>query len=408
MRRLAASLVLCLTLSLGAEEELKSQTPLQAIAQGNSAFGLKLYGQIIQGDDNICISPINISAALVIPYLGAVGDTKSEMQTVLNYTLESPQLEHTFQGLTHFLTKHPSNYPVSYRVLMADSLWIQDKLRVNSKFMATARKELDADVQRVDFINQTETARTKINRWVSHHTSGKITELLSKGILDTSTRMVVVSALYLKAKWMSPFTIGLTRNDTFIANKVLTKSVPMMQQTAEFPFYDGDTFSMLELELELPAADAPALVVDFVLPKDKHGLPELENQLSPEVLQGWLERLTNTHVAITLPKFTIRQTLNLSKTLQNMGMKAAFQGNADFSGITGTKDLYISDVVHQTYFDCAEGGVEAAAATGAIMNMKSSLETERPKVFRADHPFLFILRERTTGTILFLGRVTNP
>lgn len=381
--------------------------PKNSTAEDQNKFGWELYRIVKKDEGNLCFSPFSIVSALSIPYLGAEGKTQQQMRETLFFAATPTEQAQSIFKLDDFLTRHPTNYPQSYRILTANSLWVQERMRLQSSFLSAVRRDFRSTVQRVNFINATEVSRGKINRWVSHQTNNKIVELIPKGFLTPSTRMVVASALFLKAHWMKPFSKNETHQYPFFLIGKKTITVPMMYQIGSYPYLELDDVTVLELPLERPSNEAPELVVDIVLPKDKKGLQELEDKLSLSTLQSWFEKMQNSDVSVTLPKFIVNQSLALVDAFKEMGMVAPFTDQADFSGITGNKDLMISKIIHQAYFDLAEGGVEAAAATAASMSL-TSMPIDTPKVFKADRPFLFFLRDRQTGVILFIGRLMDP
>ena len=332
MKRLWVLLLLSSALSANepAEQQSENSDSVQTLAANNGYFGWDLYQQVRAESENICFSPYSITSALMIPYIGAKGETKTQMAKGLKLEMSSPELEMAFGQLNAQLTQHPTNYPQSFRVLIANSLWVQERMRLQGQFLADVRKNFRSVVQRVDFINRTELARDRINRWVAHHTHNRVTDLIQRGILDHTTRMVVVSALFLKAKWLMPFSSRNTHLLPFFPNSRKTLNVSMMQQTDRFPFLEEKEALVLELPLERPSPDGPELVLDLVLPKRIDGIEVLENRLSATVLNSWFDKLQNERVTAIIPKFTVRQSLGLVESLMKMGLTLPFSSEADF------------------------------------------------------------------------------
>lgn len=354
-----------------------------------------LYNTLDEGSH--CISPYSIASALFIPYAGANGETKTQMATALNFTLPLPVLADHLATQNRLLTYHPSNYPDTFHISIANSLWIQNNARLLPSFLKITQHELGATVRTVDFAKQTEASRNRINQWVNRETFGKIPELLREGSINANTQMVVVSALYLKAKWMNPFNPDNTQAQPFFSSKEVTQTLPMMTQTESFGYVENADYQAVSLPLEKPGREGPHLSLTLILPKagDYH--------LEAESLAALFPSLQMQRVKVTIPRFEMRDRMSVKDSLAKLGMQDAFTEQADFFGIMENQPLFISDVIHETYFNVAEFGIEAAAATAVIM-MKTSLPVGEPKEFKADRPFFFVLRDSATEEILFIGR----
>jgi serpin B len=255
----------------------------------------------------------------------------------------------------------------------------------------------------VDFVTAAEAARKTINDWVENQTNSKIKNLIPEGVLDSMTRLVLTNAIYFKGNWARQFKKERTQNVPFTllnGNKV---DVPMMSQTADFNYIQTESFQ----GLELPYVNNELSMI-ILLPKNSNGLPELEGTVTINNLSKWLNELRKREVIVFVPKFKMTSQFGLADVLKAMGMTNAFVPDvADFSGINGKRDLFISAVIHKAYVEVNEEGTEAAAATGVVMKLTSAGPTQTP-VFRADHPFLFVIRDNHSGSILFIGRVMNP
>lgn len=383
--------IFCLVLSpLYADEGAK-----ESLVENNLDFGINLYNTI-SSTTNPCISPYSITSALFVPYAGAKGETKDQMAATLKFALPAPLLANAYSELNRKLTYHPSNYPESFRINIANSLWVQNSERILPSFLKIVQHELGATVRSTDFIKQTEASRDKINDWVSHATNAKITDLLSEGTITSGTRMVVVSALYLKGEWLSPFNVQNTHLDTFFPTKSETKTLSMMNQTESLPYFENESVQAVELAVESPSPDAPKLALTVMLPKNG-------DEVTSEMLNQVFDGMKQERVNLTIPKFQMRSRMSVKESLAKLGMEKAFTADADFTGIMEKSGLTISDVIHETYLNVAEAGIEAAAATAVVM-MKTSLPIGEPKVFKADKPFFFVLRDTKSGIALFLGR----
>ena len=244
-------------------------------------------------------------------------------------------------------------------------------------FLATTRRNYRAGLREVDFVKQTEAARRTINRWVERQTRDKIKDLLAKGTLTPMTRLVLTNAIYFKGDWASQFKKKNTKDAPFKLSAGKSVKAPMMK-----------------------------LSMVIFLPKKVDGLPDVEKSLGKTGPDALLKKLHEQEVVVSVPKFKMTSQFGLKKVLTAMGMKDAFTGKADFSGMNGRKDLFISAVIHKAFVDVNEEGTEAAAATAVVM--VGGAAPAPPPVFRADHPFLFLIRHEKTGVVLFMGRVMSP
>jgi serpin B len=268
-----------------------------------------------------------------------------------------------------------------------------------------ATYQYDAKLEQVDFQTQAESARKEINDWVSDKTKGKIADLIGPGVLNAATRLALVNAIYFKGRWLHEFKKVRTKDQPFFFNRdEKVVRTMLMNQSARFGYAETDSLQLLEMPYM--GGDVSMVVL---LPKEKGGLKALENSLTQKHLNDWLAQVSPHEVNVFLPKFKMTQEFGLARTLQAMGMTAAFSPpRADFSDMDGAKDLYISAVVHKAFVEVNEEGTEAAAAT-AVGVSRSAMQRPQPMpFFRADHPFLFLIRDTHSGSILFMGRVTNP
>ena len=371
-----------------------------ALVPGNTQFALNLYDRLRSRKGNLFLSPYSISSALAMTYAGARGNTAKEMADVLGFELEADALHATFGALTGSLNEKGKEG--SFELSVANALWGQKGCNFLDSFLNLNSTYYGAGLNSVDFEGSTEGARQTINAWVEKETRDKIKELLKQGVLSTATRLVLTNAIYFRGNWASQFKEEHTTDGTFNVSATESVMVPMMHKTEEFGYMQTDTFQALELPYE---GDDLSMIV--LLPRDIEGLDALEQSLAMETLKGLLAELIKQKVVVTLPRFKMTSEFSLAETLAAMGMKDAFSlVTADFSGMTGRRDLFIDAVVHKAYVDVNEEGTEAAAATGVVMKLTAM--REEPLAFRADHPFMFLIRDITSGSILFMGRVVNP
>ena len=390
------------------KEESASKIPQEAQEAAKSAnvFAVEFYQRIAE-KNNVCFSPFSISSAFAMVYSGAKGDTQKEIASVLHYPKSAEELDKGWFWLNKFLTFYPSNSSEDIRLRIANSLWIQTNFPVLPAFRDMMTKYFNGVFRFVDFKVKAEVARATINAWVKQNTFGKIVDILTPQALDSSTRMILVSALYMKAKWKNPFDVHETSQQPFFAEDNSTQTALAMSQSAYFPYLNVPEAEILEMPYVMSRKDGPQFSMLVILPHQRDGLPDMEKNLSAEKIEQWLKGLVNTHVLLTIPKFKALESINLNEILIHSGMNLPFSDNADFSGISGVKGLKIGNVSHKVYLSVDETGSEAAAATAIGMNTTAVLQ-KSPVIFQADHPFLYIIFEKTTGIILFMGRLAEP
>ena len=373
-----------------------------AIVRGDNQFAVDLYAQLDreQAGKNLFFSPTSISVALAMTAAGARGLTQSEMAEVLHLDADLAQVHSHYHRLLE--QWNAVGEKRAYQLRVANRLWGQKGCSIRPEFLALTRQQYGAEMLLVDFA-QAEAASREINRWVEQQTNDKIKDLIPPSSLNAMTRLVLTNAVYFKGDWVQPFDKRNTREEDFAVSAQEKVKVPLMHQQAKMGYAEEETFQVLELPY---AGQELSMVV--LLPKNAGGLPELEKALTVDSLAALLSKLRVREVNAYLPKFKLETSFGLNPTLEAMGMKRAFTREADFSGISSTEALYISAVLHKAYVDVNEEGTEAAAATGVVMKAMAARHPQPIPVFRADHPFLFLIRDTKTVSILFLGRLTKP
>jgi serpin B len=371
---------------------------LRAVAESNNQFAFDVYKRLGESEGNLLFSPASISTALAMTFAGAGGETKTQIANVLHFDRPESETMLGFGTLTSILN---SNEP-GYRLNMANRLWAQKGHRFEQPFLAITRDRFMAELEPLDFA-QSEQARQTINSWVEKETGGKIQDLIPSGLLNEMTRLVLTNAIYFKGMWESPFSKSATEDAPFHLSNDKQLHVPMMLKVEDFGYFAADAVDVLEL----PYGGRDLSMV-VLLPKKFDGLSELEAQLTSESVRDLTSKLRNREVRVYMPKFKTTSEFMMSDVLRAMGMPLAFSDQADFSGISVDEALKISEVVHKAFVDVNEEGTEAAAATGIAIAPTSAVSPEEPPTFRADHPFVFFIRDNRTGAVLFLGRVVNP
>jgi serpin B len=375
-------------------------TGINSVVNANNQFALDLYLQLKKSTGNIFFSPYSISTALAMTYEGARGKTAQEMQSVFHFPTDEKLRRSSFAAIQNQINKSDSKYKLS----IANALWAQNDYSFLSEYTNVLQQYYGGKATNVDFKNSTEESRQIINKWVEDKTNNKIKNLFPAGSLDSMTRLVLTNAIYFKGTWIKQFEKKQTRDTDFRVNATSIVKVPMMQRTGEdakFNYTESDNLQILEMPYE---GDKLSMIV--LLPKNDN-LSSLESSLSLGKINDWRSKLREQRVDVFMPKFTFDTKYSMNETLANMGMPTAFTYSADFSGMDGTQDLYIQKVIHQAFVDVNEEGTEAAAATGVSVGLKSAMPQQTP-IFRADHPFVFIIQDKENGNILFLGRVSNP
>jgi len=404
MKLLWSLLIPCLVVppgAPGADVKPSATVDRTAVTKGNNIFAVALYGQLRHQSGNLFFSPESISTALAMAYAGARGSTASEMGKTLHFTLPPDKLHPAMGALLRDLNANHDGY----RLSVANALWAQQGYTFLDDFLNLLKSDYDAGLNQVDFKGATEAARLTINQWVEQKTQDRIKDLLQPGALRPDTRLVLTNAIYFKGDWETQFDKAQTRNEDFHLSPAQTATVPLMHRDGRFSYFDGGTFQVLEIPYK-----SKELSMIVFLPKDAGGLAALEQSLNGSDLQQWLSKLVSVpKVIVTMPKFKMTRQFELGATLSAMGMPQAFHGNADFSGMTGHRDFAISEVIHKAYVDVNEEGTEAAAATAVTMRALAMRAPEGPPpVFRADHPFVFMIRDNRSSSILFMGRLADP
>ncbi|MFP4027749.1 MAG: serpin family protein [Candidatus Brocadiia bacterium] len=393
------------SVTVGREKSTKTRSthPLRAIADSNNAFAFDLFRQLSPGEPekqrNIFFSPFSISAALTMTYAGARGKTSWEMKNVLRFQIPDEKLHAASGRIADRLIAGSKEKP--YQVNVANALWGQKGGGFRRQFVSLVEKNYGAGLRTVDFKSQTETARKTINDWVAEETKNQIKDLLKKDDVNPAVRLILTNAIYFLGTWESKFGENLTQKKPFHLSGGKTVQVPMMNQTESFRYGKFGDIQCLELPYK-----GDDLVMLVLLPK-KGTLDQLTKRLSAQTLRIWRRQLQARRVTVEIPRFKLKYRICLKKNLKAMGMTDAFSPkNADFSGIAGRRDLFISKVIHEAFGDVNEKGTEAAAATAVAMERESI--SSPPVVFKADHPFVFAVCDKKTGTILFLGQLMSP
>lgn len=412
MKPLIPLLIPCLVLPVAAcaAELPTTATSNEAkAAQGNNALAIELYVRLRKQSGNLFFSPESISTALAMTYAGARADTAAEMAKTLHFTLSPGQLHPAMRALL----RDRNAAHDGYRLKEAYALWVQTGYSLLPEFLKLTKDNYEAGLNQVDFGGATEASWQTINLWIEQRTENKIRELLRPGSLASDTRLLLTNAIYFKGDWEQRFKHEDTKYEDFRLFAARTIKTPLMHIMKGFNYFDGGSFQALEIPYK-----KKELSMIVLLPKAMEGLSAFEQSLTPASMQQLLGQLQPaSEVIVTIPKFKMEAEFRLKDTLIEMGMKEAFDVKiADFGGLASREtmqrdgNLSISAVIHKAYVDVNEEGTEAAAAT-AVTAIPLAVRPTRPTppiVFHADHPFMFLIRDNRSGSILFIGRVTNP
>jgi serpin B len=377
---------------------------LNNVVDANNQFAFDLYSKYESKEGNMFFSPYSISSALAMTYEGAKGKTAAEMQSVLHLSNDKATIHSGFADINTGLNKADKSYQLS----VANALWAQKDYPFKQDYFDTVNTYYGGKVANLDFVKETEKSRVTINTWVENNTNDRIKDLIPKGLITNDTRLVLTNAIYFKANWTNKFDAKDTSDEQFKLGSGDKITTSMMYQTTFFNYSENDETQMLEMDYL--GNDLSMLII---LPKEDN-LSQVESGLTIDELNTLKKDMKTYNVKVTLPKFKFETKYFMKQDLIDMGMPTAFDGSqADFTGMwtrQNNENLYISQVIHQTFIEVAENGTEAAAATAVIIMETSSVQIEQEPVvvFNADHPFMFIIQEKATGNILFMGRLSDP
>jgi len=381
------------------------QADLAAQVSGNSAFAVDLHKALSGQKGNLFYSPYSISLALAMTYAGARGDTESQMADALHYTLPQSALHPAFNALDQALASRGQGAQgkdgTPFRLSIANSIWGQKGFKFLPAFLDVLAENYGAGLRLLDFAASPEPSRATINQWVSDQTAGKIPDLLPQGSIDSDTRLVLANAIYFNAAWRDPFEKADTRDGAFHLLEGGQTTVPMMSATHYYGYAAGAGYQAVKLPYSGGDTDM------VILLPDSGGFSAFEGSLDAATMDTIIGDLETRRVALVMPRFTFKSEFRLSDALKDMGMTLAFSEQADFSGMDGKRDLLIDQVYHQAFVAVDEAGTEAAAAT-AVVIAPTSAQPAPPIEVTVDRPFLFLIRDTQTGSILFVGRVLNP
>ena len=381
-----------------------NEADLATLVDGSSAFAFDLYQALREADGNLFYSPYSISLALAMTYAGARGETAQQIADTLHFTLPQNRLHSAFNSQDLELGRRGEGAKgkdgEGFRLNIVNAIWGQKDYEFLSEFLDLLAENYGAGLRILDFASAPEESRITINNWVSEQTEGRIEDLIPKGLIDTLTRLVLTNAIYFNAAWQYPFQEDMTEDGPFYLLDGGEVTVPMMRQAELLGYAEGDGYQAVELPY-----DGGELSMVLLLPQAGH-FEAFEGSLDTQQVDGIIAGLEHRQVTLAMPRFEFESDFSLRETLVALGMPVAFSGEADFSGMTGNRDLFIADVIHKAFVSVDEAGTEAAAATAVVM--PTAMPPEEPVEVTVNRPFIFLIHDIETGNILFVGRVVNP
>ncbi|MGV8119997.1 MAG: serpin family protein [Candidatus Xenobiia bacterium LiM19] len=369
-------------------------------AESINSFALDLYKKLSPGNDNVFFSPYSITTALAMTYLGARGKTADEMAAALHFTLPPAEMHNALGSLVKELNGRGKDG--SFQLVVANRLWGQTGYKFLQSYIKDAENYYGSGLTELDFAKEAEKSRRIINTWIEKQTTGRIKDLIPSGLIDSSTVLVLTNAIYFKSEWMTQFDKNKTHKEPFFITESKSVNIDLMNKQLDCRYFSNDAVAVAEIPYK-----KGELSMLILLPGKKDGLKDLESTLTTQRLNEFTAGLRSSKVNVSMPKFKVTGSLlKLKPILMTLGMNAPFV-RADFSGIDGTTQLFISDVLHKAFVDVNEEGTEAAAAT-AVMTARGGMSMRDTPVFKADHPFIYMIRHRKSGAILFMGCLKTP
>lgn len=386
--------------STGPISETPELTPVEkSVVQAENDFGIRLFRKIVasESDTNIFISPLSVSMALGMTLNGANGTTWQAMQSTLGFEgLSNPQINESYQNLLQIL----SGLDPKVQFQIANSIWYRQGFTFDTEFIKLNQTYFDAEVSGLDF-SQPAAAGT-MNQWIEDKTNGRIQNMIQPPI-DPQKIMFLINAIYFKGSWKFQFDETKTRDDYFYTAYESRQPCRMMVQRSKYLYFENDAFQAIDL----PYGDGDFITTIF-LPTNENQLDQFIAEMTPEKFQNWLTKFKADSVTLFLPRFKLEYKITLNDVLSALGMEVAFTDAADFTKMYAPGGIFISQVLHQSFLEVNEEGTEAAAATVVEMTLTSIGGGSRQITMYINRPFLFIIRDRITGTILFAGKIMNP
>lgn len=377
---------------------LRAEDSKLSLSNSINHSGMFLY-YIIDKSNNTIISPLSVNSTLIMAYMGARGQTAHEMANALHLTLPQNEVAATYHEMISHLGKG---------VKLGTSLWLNEDTSILSTYKKMVENDFNGVIKKVSFLKPKSTAK-EMNNWIYNHSGKKVSQFINPSTISESTKMVLLNTLFLKGQWQSPFPTQKSGMSQFETPSGKIINCKMMNQQSNLYYFENQDTQVVALPIEGLNSNTSFIVF---FPKNKH--PNLydfyyeQDESKPEGFISYLSMLEKQDVNLTLPRFIIRQKLNLKSLFRSLGIKAAVDSNANFSGIDGKKDLYISQAFSESTLSIDEGGIFAAASSSAAFSLKSFREIEKPIEMNVNRPFLYAVYNYDTKLLLFLGECLNP
>lgn len=377
---------------------IKAQHDIKTIAKANNQFTFDMLKQLHENNTDLFFSPFSISTALSMTYAGAKNKTENEMQNVLHFEKNSDDFHNAY---SKYINQIKNNKNINLNI--ANALWAQKGFYFEKKYINLLKNAYNTKIQTVDFKNNASKQVKKINKWVYKQTNKKIKDLLNPSSINALTRLVLVNAVYFQANWKTKFKPKKSYNDNFYLSNGKIKKCKFMTNKLYLYVYEASNYTAVNIPYKKNEA---SFVV--ILPQKRININQFVKDFSFSDYETFLNSMRKRDVELHLPKFKLTTQFNLSESLKNIGMPEAFSDNADFSGMTGKRDLKIDKVIHKAFVEVSESGTEAAAATGVVLMEKTAHKKKDIVLFKANHPFIFLIIDNSTNAILFSGVLENP
>ena len=371
------------------------------VVEGLNRFSFDIYKQMNgASENNEFISPLSMSSALAMTYAGAKGITAQQMRNIMHYGPQRREFHQDYGLMLDSLSKSNEEFEIN----IANAVWVQNAFPLLLSYVKTVQDDYKSESRELDFVQKPEASRKTINSWVEDKTNDRIQNLIPKGVIDATTRMVLTNAVYFNAEWADQFRKDLTRKETFYPFGDGATTCNMMHKRGHFAYSKINGIQILEIPYK-----GYEYSMMIMLPTQRYGLKNLIKNIDDDFLKEHQDNRKWEDVLLYIPKFKLETDYELKPHLAALGMKEPFTDMADFSGMTGNKDLKISAVIHKAFIEVDEVKTEAAAATAVVMKLTSAKPVQiAPIEFRADHPFMFLIKHNESGAILFMGQVSDP
>ncbi len=387
---------------IAADDSASTPDGITQVTTANNQFTIAMYqkinGESEQADENVFFSPYSLSTAMAMLYAAAEGETKKQIQKVFYYPSMDILNPNSAALYNQFNKPNPD-----YKLATVNDLWMQQGLTPTKSYVDTVQRYYGGQVTNLDFESRPDLSRLIINKKIAQHTNQLIPELLPKGSITPITVTVLTNAVYFKGDWQVPFKVQSTTEQPFYNPMGTSTSVKMMQLQENFGYSEDKQVQVVQLPYK---GDDLSMLVVLPKSKDKAAMQQLVRDLSADKIKQWSKDLVTQEVNVHLPKFRLEESYQMKNLLTDMGMPRAFQKGAGFNLFEDNSPIKIDDVYHKAVVIVDEKGTEAAAATGIVVN--ATAVSAPPPTFKADHPFMFMIKDNKTDAILFLGQVNKP